>query len=98
MIFVKKENGTSRLWRVPFFKLKFKKYLDSSEKHFSRKNDRSSSKTDRVGLGEEKCLRDPRGSRMGKEKGFRMVLEQAAVGLGNKKCLRDPSRHGNKRK
>ena len=98
MIFVKKENGTSRLWRVPFFKLKFKKYLDSSEKHFSRKNDRSSSKTDRVGLGEEKCLRDPRGNRMGKEKGFRMVLEQATVGLGNKKCLRDPSRHGNKRK
>ena len=51
-----------------------------------------------VGLGEENSLRDPRGSRMGKEKGIRMVLEQAAVGLGNKKCLRDPSRHGNKRK
>ena len=80
------------------FQIKVQKYLDSSEKHFSRKNDRSSSKTDCVGLGEEKCLRDPRGSRMGKEKGFRMVLEQATVGLGNKKCLRDPSRHGNKRK
>ena len=80
------------------FQIKVQKYLDSSEKHFSRKHDRSSSKTDCVGLGEEKCLRDPRGSRMGKEKGIRMVLEQAAVGLGNKKCLRDPSRHGNKRK
>ena len=44
-----------------------------------------------VGLGEEKCLRDPRGSRMGKEKGSRKVPEQAAVGLGEENSLRDPS-------
>ena len=80
------------------FQIKVQKYLDSSEKHFSRKNDRSSSKTDCVGLGEEKCLRDPRGSRMGNEKQIRIVLEQAAVRKKKKKCLRDPSRHGNKRK
>ena len=73
------------------FQIKVQKYLDSSEKHFSRKNDRSSSKTDCVGLGEENCLRDPRGSRMGKEKGFRKGPEQAAVGLGEENSLRDPS-------
>ena len=43
------------------FQIKVQKYLDSSEKHFSRKNDRSSSKTDCVGLGEENSLRDPSG-------------------------------------
>ena len=73
------------------FQIKVQKYLDSSEKHFSRKNDRSSSKTDCVGLGEEKCLRDPRGSGLGKENGFRTVPEQAAVGLGEENSLRDPS-------
>ena len=61
------------------FQIKVQKYLDSSEKHFSRKNDRSSSKTDCVGLGEEKCLRDPRGSRMGKEKG-----KQNGLGAGRR--------------
>ena len=91
MIFVKKENGTFRLWRVPFFKLKFKNILIAPKNTFRGKNDRSSSNTDCVGLGEEKCLRDPRGSRMGKEKGIRMVLEQAAVGLGEENSLRDPS-------
>ena len=68
-----------------FYEIEFAKLI------IRHQNDRSSSKTDCVGLGEEKCLRDPRGSRMGKEKGFRKVPEQAAVGLGEENSLRDPS-------